>query len=363
MSKSKFSIQLKPPLVSVVVTVYNYERYVGDALRSVRGQSYENFECIIIDDASTDSSRATVEVLLEEFSDVRFTLIPSDQNLGQMGAVSKALEHAKGDFVCMLDADDVMLPDFVKAHILAHLNHSMTAGMSYCDAMVIDEDYRLLLGTWKDMGKERPDEIGEEVLDPAIFESPIAPSEQDVDVTGKVTHHEPVMRWHFTPMSGCMWRAGILREILPDDLSHHKIFADYHLAMMAASLAGSLSISKAQFLYRRHGNNNFASFPIAGGSSKVGPWQPEKTEEMNFHLLMTFKHKYRRFAELFGYHRVHNSGRRIAISSHKLEMRVAQEEPEFYRWIFQTSRRIPPTTSVRIRRLRNKLSGWLRFKK
>jgi glycosyltransferase involved in cell wall biosynthesis len=95
------------PAVSVVVTSYNYGRYVGGALSSVRDQTLKDVEVIILDDGSSDNSLAEIEPFL---GDPRFRLVRQD-HCGQTRTKNRGLELARAPFVAFLDADDVWAPD------------------------------------------------------------------------------------------------------------------------------------------------------------------------------------------------------------------------------------------------------------
>jgi glycosyltransferase involved in cell wall biosynthesis len=75
------------PGISVVVTCYNCRDYIGDAIRSVASQTLRGFECVIVDDASTDDSAAVVQRTLDELADPRFSLIRLEKNGGDAGHV------------------------------------------------------------------------------------------------------------------------------------------------------------------------------------------------------------------------------------------------------------------------------------
>lgn len=101
--------QLKnQPLVSVLIPNYNYADYIGIALESVLRQSYSNFEVIICDDGSTDGSCELVNTYM--MKDSRIQLI-CKQNGGPASAWNAAYKESKGHIICLLDADDVWLPN------------------------------------------------------------------------------------------------------------------------------------------------------------------------------------------------------------------------------------------------------------
>ena len=95
--------------VTVIVAAYNCEAYIADCLESLRTQTLTTFECIVVDDASTD---ATVAAALKEIGDDnRFVLCKRDQNGGPGAARNMALDRARGRYVLYVDADDRLVSD------------------------------------------------------------------------------------------------------------------------------------------------------------------------------------------------------------------------------------------------------------
>jgi glycosyltransferase involved in cell wall biosynthesis len=96
------------PAVTVLMPVYNAERYVDEAVRSILGQTFADFEFIIIDDGSKDRSLA----ILEEYAarDPRIRLV-SRPNTGIVRALNQGLDMASGELVARMDADDIALPE------------------------------------------------------------------------------------------------------------------------------------------------------------------------------------------------------------------------------------------------------------
>jgi len=93
------------PLVSIIVPAFNAEKYVQETLESVIGQTYGNWECIIVNDGSTDGTQAVIESFIKD--DPRFTLI-NMKNSGVCVARNTAIDHAKGHYILPLDGDDRM---------------------------------------------------------------------------------------------------------------------------------------------------------------------------------------------------------------------------------------------------------------
>ena len=99
---------MKNPLISIVIPTYNREKLILETLETVFDQTYKNYEIIVVDNASTDSS---VKMLREFEKDGKLTLIANEHNLERARARNKGFKAAKGDFLTLLDSDDFMAPD------------------------------------------------------------------------------------------------------------------------------------------------------------------------------------------------------------------------------------------------------------
>ena len=98
-------------LVSVVVPVYNVEKYVEKCLKSLMGQSYGALEIIVVDDGSTDGSGAICDEMAAGDKRVR---VFHKKNGGLSSARNYGIKRAKGEYVCLVDSDDWVKRDFVK---------------------------------------------------------------------------------------------------------------------------------------------------------------------------------------------------------------------------------------------------------
>jgi len=110
---------IQEPLVSVLMSVYNGMPYLEQAVQSILDQNFTNFEFLIVDNASNDSSRE----LIHGFNDPRIRLIENSNNIGPPRALNKALRLAQGTYLARMDADDVALPsrlckqvEFMESH-------------------------------------------------------------------------------------------------------------------------------------------------------------------------------------------------------------------------------------------------------
>jgi glycosyltransferase involved in cell wall biosynthesis len=95
------------PRVTVFIPVYDRERFIGDAIRSVLAQTFTDFELLVIDDGSSDASAAVVAA----FDDPRVRLVRNDRNLGIPRTRNRALELARGEYLANLDSDDLCHPE------------------------------------------------------------------------------------------------------------------------------------------------------------------------------------------------------------------------------------------------------------
>lgn len=129
------------PRISVVMSVYNEERYLRHALDSILGQTFRDFEVIIFDDASTDR---TPEILDEYAArDSRIRVIRNSENEGATINANKGLKLARGEYIARMDGDDVSLPerfDHQLNFLDSHLDH-VVSGTSF---HVIDDNGRVL---------------------------------------------------------------------------------------------------------------------------------------------------------------------------------------------------------------------------
>lgn len=92
---------------------YNAENTIAKALKSLLNQTYMNWECIIVDDGSTDS---TVKIV-SSFNDSRINLISLEKNMGRGYARQVALDNSSGEYIAMLDADDWYYSNKLKSQI------------------------------------------------------------------------------------------------------------------------------------------------------------------------------------------------------------------------------------------------------
>jgi len=96
------------PVISVVMSVYNSDKYLSASITSILEQSFKNFEFIVINDASTDNSLKIITKFMKK--DSRIFLENNDNNLGLTKSLNKGLKSARGKYIVRQDADDISLP-------------------------------------------------------------------------------------------------------------------------------------------------------------------------------------------------------------------------------------------------------------
>lgn len=119
-------------LISVIIPLYNSERYISETIESVINQTYQNWELIVIDDYSTDSSREIVKEY--EKKDTRIRLIESETNFGGPARPRNiGIENAKGKYIAFLDSDDVWLVEKLEkqVEVLADSDYDIIHTLAY----------------------------------------------------------------------------------------------------------------------------------------------------------------------------------------------------------------------------------------
>lgn len=95
------------PKVSVILPVYNGEKYLKEAVDSILAQTFTDFELLLINDGSTDGS----EAVLQGYKDERIVYVKNEKNTGLIHTLNKAINLAKGEYIARMDADDLALPE------------------------------------------------------------------------------------------------------------------------------------------------------------------------------------------------------------------------------------------------------------
>jgi len=119
-------------LITVIVTVYNREKYLKQCLDSVKNQTYTNFECIVVDDGSTDSS---IDIAKSFTEDSRFKLITSE-HVGFSAVKNIGLDKAQGKYIIFLDSDDWAYPQWLEFLLEAAVETGSDISTCYYDEFI-----------------------------------------------------------------------------------------------------------------------------------------------------------------------------------------------------------------------------------
>ncbi len=210
---------------SVVIDNFNYARFLRDAIDSALSQDYRPLEVIVVDDGSTDGSRA----ILQEYDTVITVL---KENGGQASGLNAGFAVSTGDFVCFLDADDRLEPGAI-----GHAAEALAARgvvKAHWRLSVIDEDGQ---------------ETGE------MFPPGEMP---EGDLLHRVIEEGPLFDTNWLPPnSGNAWSRAFLEWALPIPEDRYPIYADEYLHALAPVFGKVASIEKVLGSYRSHGANNY----------------------------------------------------------------------------------------------------------
>jgi glycosyltransferase involved in cell wall biosynthesis len=136
---------MSKPKVTVLMSVYNCERYLKKAVDSILNQTFRDFDFLIINDGSSDS---TVEIL-KDYNDPRIKIIDNKKNLGLTRSLNKGLRLAKGEYIARQDADDISLPQRLEKQTEFLSSNPRTAVVGSWTE-VIDE-YDETKGIWRNI--------------------------------------------------------------------------------------------------------------------------------------------------------------------------------------------------------------------
>lgn len=124
------------PTVSIIVPCYNHGKLIAETVRSIACQTFTDWECIIVNDGSTDNSEEIILALAEKDDRIRYFRQP---NKGPSGARNLALDKIRGKYVQFLDADDILDPPKLDLQV-AQLSNCTDLAIAYCDFRWCDEE-------------------------------------------------------------------------------------------------------------------------------------------------------------------------------------------------------------------------------
>jgi glycosyltransferase involved in cell wall biosynthesis len=224
-------------LVSVLVPVYNQEKYIAATLESVVKQTYENWEILAVDDCSTDGSWEILRRYAAK--DRRIKIFRNVTNVGLIPNWKFLIDRAQGEYLAFLEGDDVFLPENLLAKLAVFEKHP-ELGMVYCNFRTIDES-----------GMVRIKNFYKKLGTPVYKNRKIEPAEYLYsNITPLSTYSQIMIRRNVLAVSGYP------RSFAPAE----KIFlpSDWDFNFLVATRNKVYFIDRVLMEYRRHAGNNSA---------------------------------------------------------------------------------------------------------
>jgi glycosyltransferase involved in cell wall biosynthesis len=153
------------PAVSVCIPTYNNAHFISDALDSVLAQTFTNFECIVLDNCSTDNTREVVAKYLERDKRIKYSV--NETNIGSGGNFNRCLQHATGQYVKFLCADDLLQPACIE-QLVSIMEENPSVVLAACARQFTD---RHLVPTFSLAYSKQPEVLaGTEVIKKCFIE-------------------------------------------------------------------------------------------------------------------------------------------------------------------------------------------------
>ena len=136
--------------ISIVIPTYNRAHLIGETLQSVIDQAYINWECIVVDDGSTDDTAKVVEMFIKKDARVSFCERPSDRKKGANACRNYGFSQSTGDLINWLDSDDLLKSDHFGTHVALHTTHPKIA-MAISNASLFYNNPKEASGKWSNI--------------------------------------------------------------------------------------------------------------------------------------------------------------------------------------------------------------------
>lgn len=130
-------------MVSIIIPTYNYAHYLTETLNSVYNQTFSDWECVVVDDGSTDNTKQVVEQFVKK--DIRFKYI-NQKNQGVSSARNSGVKYSKGDFIQFVDGDDLLQPNKLLSQVTVFHNNK-NVDIVYNDVRFFDDGNPTVLKT------------------------------------------------------------------------------------------------------------------------------------------------------------------------------------------------------------------------
>ncbi len=215
------------PLVSIVINNYNYGDFIKAAIDSALAQTYKNVEVIVVDDGSTDQSRAVISSFGERINSI------FQDNAGQGAAINTGFKASRGEIICLLDSDDTWLSSKV-AQVVQQFQLSPLASTVHHPVQNCNSQGHITGSPWPHAHyRQTNGDIADMVL-------------------------QAGGQWPAPPTSALSFSRKYLSQVLEIPEEDYQICADAYLTDLAPFYGEVIGINSALTLYRLHGSNHWA---------------------------------------------------------------------------------------------------------
>jgi glycosyltransferase involved in cell wall biosynthesis len=234
------------PLISIVITHFNYADHIEDAILSLLDQTYQNWECVIVDDASSYEQHARLVAILESINSPKIRLVEHAKNRGQIHAFFTGLDATSGEFVGMLDPDDRYAKTFLNEALRAHLNNIVMCPIVSTDQCLVKNDSVIAMVNSHHLLEQSRWIGGRAVID---------------DETASSLFYTPPDRpgWHWTSTSSLMMRRSALQYLKPNKELITKNSVDAYVAQGLHRLGGTIFLARPLVYRTLHDRNDYIS--------------------------------------------------------------------------------------------------------
>lgn len=234
------SNQEEIPLVSVLVPVYNHEKFIGETIQSVLSQTYKNWELLIVDDCSTDGSWEIIQEYAKK--DPRIKAFRNNENKGLIPNWKFLIDTSRGEYIAFLEGDDLLCKENLAKKMAVFKQYS-DLGMVYCNFRVVDENGNVLIRNfYKKLGTT------------TYRNRTISPEEYLYSkMTPFSTYGQIMIRRNVVSISGYP------RSFAPDE----KVFlpSDWDFNFLVSTKNKVYFVDSVLLEYRKHSNNSSSATP------------------------------------------------------------------------------------------------------
>lgn len=247
------------PRVAIVIPHYNYSAFIGDALLSVQQQTYTNFNCVIVDDCSTEAHFGVASQAVAKLADGRFKLVRNAENLGQIPSIYRGIDEVDAAFLAVLDPDDRYAPEFISRMLAVHLSPLVFCPLVACDQHLLKIGDGIITATLKAIGLD-------------LMASGAAETERQLFTEFGFHRYVPPTEagWPWTTTSAMLFRTEAVKLIRPNRKLEYRGHADAYLANGSHMLGGTMLLRQPLVYRGLHSENDFIAQSVFSMFQKKG---------------------------------------------------------------------------------------------